>query len=75
VIRKGAEKPTNIMYRSNLSWVPLTEILNLLEDKGLIESRVTGKRRVYKITKRGLDLLEYFQKAEVLLAAAGGRSL
>jgi len=67
VISRGVEKPTNIMYKSNLSWVTLREILMLLAEEGLIKCEVAGKRKRYKITKKGLDTLRYFRKIEELL--------
>ena len=70
VISRGVTKPTNIMYKSNLSWVPLMEILTSLTEKGLIESETIGKRKRYRITKKGLNALEYFKKIEELLISA-----
>jgi len=67
VIGKGVEKPTNIMYKSNLSWAPLMEILEALGKEGLIRCETIGKRKRYKITKKGLDTLNYFRKVEELL--------
>ena len=64
VIGKGVEKPTNIMYKSNLSWITLTEILKLLESEGLVKSKTIGKRKRYKITRKGIDTLNYFRKVE-----------
>ena len=66
-IKKGVNKPTNIMYRCNLSWIPLTEILESLLSQGLIERRNYGKRRVYDITEKGLNVLRFFEKAEDLI--------
>lgn len=36
VINNGTQKPTHIMYRSNLSWVPLNEVLESLLAQGLV---------------------------------------
>jgi len=70
VISRGVTKPTNIMYKSNLSWVPLMEILTFLTEEGLIVSETVGKRKRYRITKKGLNALEYFKKIEELLISA-----
>jgi predicted transcriptional regulator len=35
-IRSGINKPTNIMYKSNLSWIPLKNILDFLVKQDLI---------------------------------------
>jgi len=56
------------MYKSNLSWVTLMEILDSLEKEGLIKCEIIGKRKRYRITKKGLNVLEYFKKVEQLLA-------
>ncbi|HIE18754.1 TPA: hypothetical protein EYP75_03410 [Candidatus Bathyarchaeota archaeon] len=65
-ISKGVTKPTNIMYKSNLSWAPLMEILGFLEEERLIRCETFGKRKRYKITKKGRDVLKYFKKIEEL---------
>jgi len=67
VIKKGVQKPTNIMYKFNLSWIPLMEILNSLINQGLIETRNNYRRKVCVITERGLSVLKYFEKAEDLI--------
>jgi len=67
VIAKGVQKPTNIMYKCNLSWIPLMEILNSLLSQGLIERMDYDKRRIYEITEKGKNVLRYFEKAEDLI--------
>jgi len=67
VISKGVTKPTNIMYKSNLSWTTLMEILKFLEEEGLIRCKIIGRRKRYGITKKGLVALTYFRKIEELL--------
>jgi len=63
VIASGVHKPTRIMYKCNLSWVPLKEILDSLVDRGLISVRKVGKRRVYEITEKGWNVIRYFDRA------------
>jgi len=63
-ISRGVTKPTNIMYKSNLSWGTLMRILDLLTEEGLVEFEVSGKRKIYKITRKGLDTLKYYRKIE-----------
>jgi len=67
VIKKGVQKPTNIMYKCNLSWIPLMEILKSLINQGLIDASNHSKRKEYEITEKGLNVLRYFQKAEDLI--------
>lgn len=70
-VRDGVDKPTRIMYASNLSWRPTQRILHSLVQQGLLreiedtESRRTKKR--YKITEKGLNVVRYFDNAKELL--------
>jgi len=66
-IRSGINKPTNIMYKCNLSWIPLKEILNSLINQNLIRVIDEDNRKTYEITEKGTDVLRYFEKAEDLL--------
>jgi predicted transcriptional regulator len=66
-ISRGVMKPTNIMYRSNLSWVTLMEILEFLTETGFIEVETEGRRRVYRITEKGLNALNYYRRIEETL--------
>ena len=62
-INGGAERPTRIMYKSNLSWLVSQELLTRLSSKGLIRSYVEGDRRRYLLTRTGLDVLSRFVRA------------
>jgi predicted transcriptional regulator len=69
----GANK-TSIMYKSYLSYAQLKEYLSFLLEKGLvgefpqqIESRHGNDRLVYKITEKGLRLLQISQEIESLV--------
>jgi len=66
-IRLGINKPTNIMYKCNLSWIPLKEILNSLINQDLIMMIEKENRRTYGITEKGRNVLRYFEKAQDLL--------
>jgi predicted transcriptional regulator len=46
-------KPTRIMYRSNLSWDRLLLCLEVLVRRGCLEKRATDGSTVYDITSRG----------------------
>ncbi len=69
-VRDGADKPTRIMYASNLSWKPTRKILASLVEQGLLseferaESKRSRKR--YGITEKGLSVIDYFKKAQGL---------
>lgn len=70
-VRDGVDKPTRIMYASNLSWKPTQKVLSNLVEQGLLNvSRSTeGKRsrRRYEITEKGLNVLRYFNNARGLI--------
>lgn len=63
VISKGTRKPTRIMYRTNLSWKPLMNILQSLVDQALIVKNEDSGHVLYGITKKGRNVLEYFSRA------------
>jgi len=73
-VKQGEEKPTRIMYDTNMSWVPLMRLLENLVDQGLIlavNSRTVGRKRkpcrTFKITEKSHHILDYFSKsAEVV---------
>ncbi|MBS7605874.1 MAG: winged helix-turn-helix domain-containing protein [Candidatus Bathyarchaeia archaeon] len=70
-ISKGVSKPTNIMYKCNLSWENSREILNFLLRQNLISVVDENGRKSYRLTERGREVLEYFSKAQILLTAGG----
>jgi predicted transcriptional regulator len=66
-IRKGIYKPTRIMYRTNLSWKPLMQVLNTMMEQELITSEELGSHITYKITEKGMNVLNYFNEAMELI--------
>jgi len=56
----GKQLFTPIMYGCNLSWNPLQEILAFLIDHGFLVKRVVGRRKLYEITEKGLQVLEHY---------------
>jgi len=74
-IKRGTEKPTSIMYESNLSWKPLRRILAHMISQDLIsEVDMTGVRgrdkrtsKCYKLTQKGENVIRYFMGARELL--------
>ena len=51
-INRGTEKPTRVMYKTNLSWQPLMKVLESLQDQGFITGHKKGNCTVYKVTKK-----------------------
>ena len=70
-VKNGVDKPTRIMYASNMSWKPTQQILaNLVSQGFLSEMQILGKGRPkmrYEITEKGNNVLDYFSGAEKLL--------
>jgi predicted transcriptional regulator len=62
VIAEGAERPTQIMYKANLSWVLLCDQLDALAKSGFIKSEMKGARTKFSATSKGLALLESYLK-------------
>ena len=68
-IRDGIDKPTRIMYAANMSWRPTQKMLSSMVEQGLLEERVASGRskRRYVMTERGVNVLDYFEKANEIL--------
>ncbi|HIE19278.1 TPA: DUF4364 family protein [Candidatus Bathyarchaeota archaeon] len=66
-VSKGVSKPTNIMYKCNLSWRPLQEILRSLLEKGLIEEIEQHNHKYYVVTEKGKEILTYLRKLILML--------
>ncbi|KYH40858.1 MAG: putative transcriptional regulator [Candidatus Bathyarchaeota archaeon B26-2] len=66
-IKKGVNKPTRIMYRTNLSWTPLQEILESMVSQEIIKKIEVNKRKEYVITEKGLNVLRYFEEMMELI--------
>src|ERR687898_3094940 len=66
---------TSIMYKSFLSYAQLKEYLSFLLEKGLIDefpqqTEASGNEKsLYKITEKGLRLLQISQEIESLIGA------
>ncbi|MCD6537339.1 DUF4364 family protein [Candidatus Bathyarchaeota archaeon] len=61
-INEGISRPTNIMYKCNLSWRPLREILGTLMNRELIKEVEQHNYRCYIITEKGRETLIYFRR-------------
>lgn len=70
-IYQGNSKPTKIMYNVRIGWKPLCSMLGSLESQELIENipvSINDRRTkvMYRITKKGRNVLEYYNKARTL---------
>ena len=70
-VSDGEEKPTKIMYATNLSWVPTQRMLSDMVEQGLLIRREYPERKRsktrYSISEKGLRILRYFEKAEEVI--------
>ena len=57
-------RPTNLMYRVNMSWKPLMEYLSRLTSAGLIELKTIDNRRFYLTTEQGVRFLKMGEQME-----------
>jgi len=61
-VKEGAEGPTQIMYRANLSWSICQELLGHLVERSLIKRIDEGERRHYELTPKGSEVLGWSSK-------------
>ena len=64
VISQGFGKPTQVMYKANLSWNVLQSQLKAFVDAGLVSEEEYGNRRRYTITQKGLEVIQSYSKVE-----------
>jgi predicted transcriptional regulator len=60
VVTEGCTKPTQIMYRSNTSWLMLQKILEALMASGLLKHHVERSRAEYVATDKGFDVARHY---------------
>jgi predicted transcriptional regulator len=61
-VEGGYGKPTQIMYRANLSWNVLQAQLKTFIESGMLVVEEYGSRRRYLITPKGTEMVESYQK-------------
>jgi len=61
-VEGGYGKPTQIMYRANLSWNVLQTQLRSFLQSGMLEVEEYGSRRRYLITPKGSEMVDSYQK-------------
>ena len=62
VVMEGYGKPTQIMYKANLSWNVLQTQLKSFLEADLLKVEEYGSRRMYIITPRGTDMVMSYHK-------------
>ena len=70
-VREGVDKPTRIMYATNMSWNPVRKILDSLVNGEFLSviSNTDGNRskRRYEITEKGVSVINYLEGAKELV--------
>jgi len=65
VVRDGAEGPTQIMYKANLSWKLLMQHMGDLVVLGILSEQKVKNRLSYRLTEKGIGILRsYFTVAD-----------
>ena len=60
VVKEGVEKPTQIMYKANISWAILQTHLKTLVENGFLSEIECGSRRRYELTQKGFNILRAY---------------
>jgi len=64
---KDEIKPTQLMYKANLSWRMLSEILTYLSERELVNFTAVGTRRTVALTEKGRRCLQRLHEARCAL--------
>ena len=70
VVSQGIDRPTQIMYKANLSWLALQENLKSLVAKSFLTEESLGPRRRYELTQKGYEILRTFRTVLEAMGAA-----
>lgn len=67
----GTVKVSTILKKANISYSRLSALLDSLKEKGLVEAREGERGLIYKLTRKGLDFLEEYERFERFARAYG----
>ena len=70
-IGAGAEKPTHIMYKANLSYPLLKQYLAELSFNNLIRINHFKAKKTYSLTDKGFDFINRYQLVDGFLDVFG----
>lgn len=72
VMTNGCTRPTQMMYRSNTSWIVLHKNLVSLIASGFVLENVDSSGTVYSATERGIDVFRGYANLVRLASAYPG---
>jgi predicted transcriptional regulator len=61
-LRAGIDKPTQVMYKANLSWTALKDHVEALKGSGLLAAVEHGNRTRYALSEKGASVLAAYRK-------------
>jgi len=61
-VKEGSQRPTQIMYRANLSWIALQTHFKTLVEGGMLKWAESGNRKRYEITEKGREVLNSYHR-------------
>lgn len=72
ILRENRQvKITHLIYKSNLSNNSIKPYLNDLLENNMVEESIESERRLFKITKKGNEFLEEFNKIKIFSESFG----
>ena len=69
VVSSGIDRPTQIMYKANLSWIALQSNLKSLVTSNFLREEDLGSRKRYELTQHGFEILGTYQKVVDAMSA------
>jgi predicted transcriptional regulator len=69
VVSSGIDRPTQIMYKANLSWIALQSNLKSLVRSNFLREEDSGSRKRYEMTQHGFEILGTYQKVVDAMSA------
>jgi predicted transcriptional regulator len=68
-------KPTHLMYKANVSWKVLSQLLSYLADRGMVRINQNGPRRTISLTDLGTSCLRRLHEARTMLVPYDEKSV
>ncbi|MGD0146784.1 MAG: winged helix-turn-helix domain-containing protein [Nitrososphaerales archaeon] len=69
VVGRGIDRPTQIMYKANLSWIALQSNLKSLVKSNFLREEDLGSRKRYELTQHGFDVLGTYKQVVDAMSA------